>query len=230
MQLIGVGPGRTGTLSVKTALESIGFGPCHHMTEVFARPELAERWADALGGAAPDWPAIFDGYRATVDWPSMTFWRELVDYYPDAKVLLTTRDPERWYASMRKTILARAFADPDAGGPPPADQIADLSPEHARLLSQMPRMQAEFFGIDGRPPTLEEGVAAFERHVEQVKQAVPSDRLLVFEVSQGWQPLCDFLEVGVPDVDFPRVNDAAAFEQRSHQLAGSEQRPGPKPS
>ncbi|MBO0812197.1 MAG: hypothetical protein J2P23_09145 [Microlunatus sp.] len=214
MDVIGAAPGRSGTLSTKIALEMIGYGPCHHMSEVFARPELAGKWADVLSGQPADWDSLFAGYRSTVDWPSTNYWRELADHFPDAKVIFSARDPEQWYASMQQTILTRMAADNvDERGP------LSASPEHRRLAEQLPGMRAAFFGVDGIP-TLEQGIAAYQRNLDDVRRAVDPDRLLIFQLDAGWQPLCEFLDVPVPDAEFPRVNKAADFEQNARKHAG----------
>src|SRR5262245_19137133 len=116
VQLIGAGLGRTGTPSLKFALEQIGFGPCYHMPEVMLNPEASQHWVRAANGN-PDWEAIFNGFVATVDFPGCTFWRELADYYPDAKVLLSVRDPEQWFESTQETIFSEAARKMLSQGP-----------------------------------------------------------------------------------------------------------------
>ncbi|MCB2098759.1 MAG: hypothetical protein KDE05_14095, partial [Parvularculaceae bacterium] len=109
LSVIGAGLGRTGTASLKVALETLGLGKCHHMSEVFGSPEQTDLWVKAAHGA-PDWPTIFKGYGSAVDFPTAAFWRELADYYPDAKIILSLRDPEKWYESTQETILSPAMA------------------------------------------------------------------------------------------------------------------------
>jgi hypothetical protein len=145
LKVIGSGLGRTGTLSLKLALEQLGFGPCHHMIEVFMHPESVPLWV-AAGAGKPDWDAVFDGYQAVVDYPGCAFWRELIDY--------------------------------------------------------------------------------FKRHDAAVRAAVPKDRLLVFEAVQGWEPLCGFLGVPVPDTPFPRENSRADFQTRIRER-GADGAPDP---
>src|SRR5262245_39057269 len=121
MKLIGAGFGRTGTMSLKAALERIGYGPCYHMSEVFEHPEHATLWAAAAKGELSDWSDLLGGYEATTDWPGCTFWRELMDAYPEAKVLLNVRDPERWYTSVENSFLAMRRQLPEGESPiPPA--------------------------------------------------------------------------------------------------------------
>jgi hypothetical protein len=213
--VIGAAPGRSGTLSTKLALEMLGYAPCHHMSEVFGNAELAGKWADILAGGPADWDSVFEGYQATVDWPSTTYWRQLADYYPDAKVIFSTRDPESWFASMQQTFLTRGATDNVAERQGPLT----ASPEHRRLAEQLPGMRDRFFGVDGTP-TVEEGVAAYQRHLEDVRRTIDPDRLLIFDLGSGWGPLCEFLEVGVPEAEFPWANKAADFLQNARRHAG----------
>lgn len=199
LKVIGSGLGRTGTMSTKLALEQIGFGPCHHMIEVFAHPESVPLWVDA-GNGKPDWDAIFAGYQSMVDHPGCAYWRELMAFYPDAKVLHTVRDPVKWFESTQATIFA-------PGRPPPPE---------GPMRTFMAQVLGWYGGdIHDRDFMLD----FFERHTAAVVAGVPKDRLLVFEVSQGWEPLCDFLGVPAPDTPYPRENSTADFQARM---------PGPK--
>jgi hypothetical protein len=198
LQVIGAGLGRTGTLTLKTALELLGFGPCHHMIEVFAHPEQVPFWRAAAGGDAVDWDAGYAGYKATVDWPGAHFWRQLVVKYPDAKVILSRRDPEAWYASMEETILKAS-----------REISFNVSPsgEHPRRFIELIIEEGTFHGDFSKDNV----IAAFERHNADVIATVPADRLLVFEAAQGWAPLCEFLQVPVPETPFPRTNSREEF-------------------
>ena len=208
--VIGAGYGRTGTLSLKTALERLGFGPCYHAVEFMRHPEHQARWEAAFHGN-PQWSEVFAGYRSTVDFPGAAFWRELVDAYPEAKVILTVRDPKEWYASMRETFLAAAAPE----GQPPIPGADEGSFIRGRDWSQM------MADLQDEPTA----IADFKRHIEEVRSYVPSHRLLVYEVRQGWQPLCDFLEVRVPDDPFPRLNDSEAFKDLMAQYSPHQQSP-----
>ncbi len=212
LEVIGVGYGRTGTLSLKAALEQLGFGPCYHAVEFMRHPEHQARWEAAFHGN-PEWEQVFAGYRSTVDFPGTAFWRELVDAYPQAKVILTVRDPEEWYASMRETFLAAAGPD----GQPPIPGAGDGTFGGAQDWSQM------MADLQDEPTA----IADFKRHIEEVQSYVPSHRLLVYEVREGWQPLCDFLEIRVPDEPFPRLNDSEAFKELMAQHS-PHQSPEPK--
>lgn len=198
MQLIGAGFGRTGTLSLKQAIELIGAGPCYHMQEV-ARHQHAAQWHAAAKGEAQPWDEVFASFHATVDWPACTFWRELSAYYPSAKVLLSLRDPERWYESVNNTIYQAMTQAPSEG--PMAEQLAMV---RCLILEKT---------FDGRFEDRAHAIGVFERHNEAVQQAIPADHLLVYEVGSGWEPLCSFLDRPIPSQDFPHVNSTEEFGQ-----------------
>lgn len=204
LEVIGVGQGRTGTFSLKTALEQLGFGPCYHAYELFAHPEHVDRWERRLAGTA-SWDEVFAGYRATTDFPGVSYWRELVDTYPNAKVVLTVRDPEKWFDSVRTSVLRQM----DEG---PLKPDSDGANPVGRLMERMMNARPDFDFHD-RDAMVEQ----FRRHNDEVRQTVPSDRLLVFEVGQGWQPLCEFLGLPVPENEFPRRNDTEEFERLIRQ-------------
>ncbi|MCB2079584.1 MAG: hypothetical protein KDE55_18040 [Novosphingobium sp.] len=200
LQVIGAGLGRTGTLTLKTALERLGFGPCHHMTEVFANPEQVPFWNRAADGEPVDWEEVYGNYRATVDWPGCHFYEALAARYPDAKVILSRRHPERWYDSMSETILKsmEMMGLTENGGIP-----ADHPMRFGGVI-----IPDQTFGFDFSRDNV---IAAFNRHNEAVQRNIPAERLLVFEASQGWEPLCRFLGVDVPDEPFPRTNSREEF-------------------
>ncbi len=213
LRVIGVGFGRTGTLSLKLALERLGFAPCEHMSNLFADPERVARWREAArrkeAGEPIDWGPLFDGYGATVDWPGVFFWRELIAAFPDAKVVLTVRDPDRWYASAGETILRLHEPRTADGSPLP---LAPEVVERRKLLD--PLLEAILFRGTFRGWAADRDVAIylFVRHIAAVQAEIPAERLLVYEVGQGWEPLCRFLDAPVPAGEpFPRVNDAASF-------------------
>ena len=207
MQVIGAGFGRTGTMSLKGALEELGFGPCFHMIDLIRDPVRVELWADAVEDRPVDWRKVFDGYAATVDWPGCTFYAQLMDTFPDAKVLLTVRDPDAWYESTLRTIHAAQAAARSgelAGGtqPPPSPRVTRVIGTLIWDGTFAGRFQDRRFAID-----------VFNRHNEAVRERVPADRLLVHEIGDGWEPLAEFLDVPVPQTPFPHLNDTAAFRQ-----------------
>ena len=199
IQVIGAGFGRTGTLSLKTALERLGFGPCYHMVEVIEHPEHAEAWYRTCHGGTIDF-SLFEGYRSIVDWPAVHYWRELVEHFPKAKVVLSIRDGESWYKSVLDTIYGRISS------PVPAD-APNWQRRHRAMTQKI--VLKETFG--GRFLDKKYAIDVFERHTEEVRKAVEPSRLLVYSVKEGWEPLCEFLGVGIPDEPFPRVNDTASF-------------------
>jgi sulfotransferase family protein len=214
VKVIGAGFGRTGTTSLKAALETLGFGPCYHMTEVFAHPQHADVWVAAARGKPADLDAVLEGYEATLDWPACTFYQEIMRRHPEAKVLLSVRDPKRWYESTRSTIY-------------PLTLLLDSS-RTVRLIFGLTTLFAfgGFAGIksslphdviwegtfDGRFEDKAYAIEVFEQHNEEVKRRVPPDRLLIYEVREGWGPLCQFLGVPEPEEPFPRLNDAAQMQ------------------
>lgn len=199
LSVIGAGFGRTGTASIKLALEQLGFGPCHHMSEVRGTPGLLEHWEAAAAGRPVDWHRVFAGFGSTVDWPSTTFWRELAAFYPDAKVLLSVRPADRWWTSFAGTI--KKLLDDPAEPPNPT----------IRRLRAMSRQVIAERSLHGAYRERAAAINAFERHTAMVTAAIPAGRLLVFDVAEGWAPLCRFLEVPVPETAFPRTNSTEEF-------------------
>jgi hypothetical protein len=203
LKVVGVGLGRTGTLSLKVALEQLGFGPCYHMTEVMLNPQTAPAlWIRAADGD-PDWESIFNGYAATVDYPGCRYWRELARAYPDAKVLLSLRDPHKWFESTQATIF---------------------SPQTIAMMSDSPIREFieknAWSDFGDRIRDRDFMVDWFERHNAAVRAEIPTERLLVYDVSQGWGPLCDFLAVPVPSTPFPRINSREEMTHNLEELAG----------
>jgi hypothetical protein len=211
MKVIGAGLPRTGTLSQKVALEMLGFGPCYHMVNVLTNLPLSQQWEEAIDGDA-DWDAIFGEHEATVDWPGAFFYRELADAYPDAKVVLSVRDPEAWEKSMRTTIWDTIYGQSPAGHISKARELVDPDWQHyIRLMARMWAAQGIFNGPEIYPGQLAEAIT---RYQDQVQRNIPPDRLLVWGVGDGWEPLCRFLEVDVPDKPCPRLNDSKMYLDR----------------
>jgi hypothetical protein len=199
LAVLGAGFGRTGTLSLKRALETLGLTPCYHMVEVARQPEHAQVWARAARGEPVDWHVFFREYAAAVDWPATAFWRELVVAFPAARIVLTVRDTAAWYASFRATILERT-----AGLVPPPD-----SPLRAIYDLTQELILRGVFG--GRAADEQYSCAIYEAHNRSVIDAVPAGRLLVYDLAAGWAPLCAFLERPIPSEPFPRLNTRAGF-------------------
>ena len=194
LRVVGAGIGRTGTLSLKLALERLLGAPCYHMAEVFMHPEHAPAWHEAARGNLPDWHKFFRNYRATVDWPAASFWPELTRAFPEALVLLSVRDAESWWRSAHATIF-------------PGMERA--SPEWRAMIGTL--FDARFTTrLDDR----EACIAAFERHNAAVRAAIPPSRLLEWRAGDGWEPLCAALGVPVPDEPFPHRNSTEEWLTR----------------
>ena len=203
LKVIGAGLGRTATFSMKFALEHIGFGPCYHMSEVMAGARRnIPLWVDVVNGKY-DWDEIFEGYQSTTDYPACTYWRELALHYPDAKVILTVRDADNWFDSVNATIYSEQMQGSLAGSP-------------AEAMMQ----GAIFNAFDNK--TQDRGFMTnwFERRNQEVIDTLPKDRLLVFSPKEGWEPLCEFLGVDVPDEPFPRVNSRDEISAMSDAHGG----------
>ncbi|MGR3272506.1 sulfotransferase family protein [Thalassococcus profundi] len=202
LEIIGAGFGRTGTDSLREALAVLGFGPCHHMHEIRDHPEKAGPWHDYFCDGAPlDLDLLFDGYRSQVDWPGAHLWRESAERYPNAKVILSVRDPEGWYASYSKTI--KVFRE------------TEIPPE-APHMRQIQEFVDVFLG--DRFDSEERAIKDFEAHVAEVKSVIPANRLLVYELGSGWEPLCEFLGVSVPEQTYPHTNATTDFQKHNIEL------------
>lgn len=201
LQVIGAGFGRTGTLSLKKALETLGFDKCYHMAEVAAHPDHTELWRAAWRGEDP-WEGLFDGYAAAVDWPAAAFWPRLMEVYPQAKVILTVRDAESWYASAQRTIF-RSMKD----GLQATDPVRR---ERLRMATEI-IVDGTFGGdLDDKP----NAIAIYEENVARAQRDVPADRLIVFDPRDGWAPLCSAFDLPLPDEPYPRINTTQEFIER----------------
>jgi hypothetical protein len=198
LQVIGAGFGRTGTLSLRLALEQLGFGPCYHMFEVFAHPEHNATWEAAARGEPVDWAAFLGPYGAAVDWPVCHFWRELAEAFPQAKFILTERDPEKWYTSISKTIIPAITS-----GRVPDDPGRQAQLKMAGLVITQKTFENRF--------DKDHVIAVYKRHNAAVKAALPKERLLVTDSLEGWGPICAFLGVPVPATPFPKTNSTDEF-------------------
>jgi hypothetical protein len=199
LKVVGSGLGRTGTKSMQTALNMLGFGPCHHMVEVFAHPETMPLWIEA-GAGRPDWDAIFKGYHSSVDYPSAAYWREIAAHYPHTKVLHTVRDADAWFESTQATIFAPGSL---------ALKDGPLAPFFASILGHVAGQSRE--RLHDRAWMTD----YFRRHTEDVIASIPAERLLIYEAGEGWERLCKFLAVPVPAEPYPSENSRAEFIGRA---------------
>jgi len=197
LEVIGAGFGRTGTASLRRALEILGFGPCYHMFEIRRAPWRAAPWLQVVRGGQADWDRTFEGYRSAVDWPACSFYAELAETYPSARFILTQRPADRWYESTRETIYALSRAFP---------RWSAWLPVFRRVYALLEELI--WTGtFDGRFEERAHAIATLNAHEASVIAALPTERLLVFEVSQGWSPLCAFLGVPEPNEPFPHLNE-----------------------
>jgi hypothetical protein len=202
LRVVGAGLGRTGTNSLKVALEQLLGGACYHMFELARRDGDTPAWRAAVRGEAVDWDVLLGGYVASVDWPACAFWSELWEANPEAIVLLSTRDSARtWWQSMERTIV-----------PTISGEVAPDEPATARRRAMVVEMMRERFTPDWSDR--DAAIAAYERHNEHVRETVPAERLIDWQPRDGWEPICRALELPVPGASFPRENTTADFRAR----------------
>ena len=204
LKVIGAGFGRTGTLSLKLALEELGLGPCYHMFEVNAHPEHDALWLALAKGESSDWRPMLHGFASTVDWPTTYIWKELAAANPQSKIILTLRDPDAWYASAAATIFTRMLEIESMRASPDA-----VDPARRRHMEMINTLIVE--NTFGGSLDKDNAIAVFNAHNEEVRRLVPQKRLLVYESGEGWQPLCTFLDVPVPATPYPKVNTTEDF-------------------
>lgn len=209
LKVIGAGFGRTGTHSLKLALETLGFGPCHHMFEIKHSSEQLELWHTISKTLEIDWNNVFAGYLSQVDWPGVNYWRQLTKAFPNSKVVLTYRDPKSWYQSFMSTIVRANRAG-----------VVDDPNPHTRAMAEIVEDIVFRQTFDDRPEDENHAISIYLKHMADVMTEIPRERLLLYNVSEGWQPLCDFLDVEVPSVPFPSTNSKEDFLARKTFLTG----------
>lgn len=199
LQVIGAGFGRTGTHSLGEALEKLGFGPCYNIPEVAKNPGHTEIWETAMDGKPIDWNLLFAEYKSSVEWPAVAFLPELLEYFSDAKFILTLRDPESWYESARTTIF----------------EALELSSHNPDLIkrerSGMKRRLILDRTFGGRYRDKKCALEVYQKHIQNVIDLIPSGRLLQFNIKEGWEPLCSFLGKPIPNASFPKLNERSEF-------------------
>ena len=212
MKIIGAGFGRTGTKSLQLALEQLGYNKCYHMEELLRDPSRVKYWSQAYKEENVEWDKLFEGYTAAVDFPVSMYYKQLADYYPDSKVILTIRDPEKWYESVKRTIYA---FDP---GPKVKLKLISKLPfsSKARNLFQVLRLNDKsiwdkFF--QGKFKDKQYAIDKFNSHIKEVKENIPENRLLIFESKDGWGPLCEFLGKELPSDPYPSTNKRQDFHE-----------------
>ncbi|CAH1198639.1 conserved hypothetical protein [Candidatus Nitrotoga sp. BS] len=203
LKIIGAGMGRTGTASLKVALETLGISLCYHMSEILKNPDCIPDWINAAEGKA-NWDKIFKRYSATVDNPGCNFWKELADYYPEAKVILTVRDANKWFDSTNETIHSAEFASFIKNSP--FGTMAQKT-----IWDKMEnRMQDRQYMVN-----------FFKNRTAEIIDYIAPERLLVYQVGDGWEPLCTFLNIPVPDTEFPRINSRDETKEMLANLIAS---------
>lgn len=216
LKIIGAGYGRTGTKSLYTALNQLGF-PCYHMEEVLGNKNNKSHldfWVDVSNGEPGqqfDWEQVFANYTAAVDFPASSVWKELMEHYPDAKIILTghPKGAGAWYESANKTIYAIENIW--------QFKLLKIVTPFARKLGKLGKLMWQRT-LKGSMENKEEAVVVYEAHMEEVIANVPSDKLLNYSVTQGWEPLCEFLDVPVPLTEFPNVNDTKEFRENTKRF------------
>lgn len=216
MQIVGAGFARTGTTSMKAALEQLGFGPVHHMSEVKAHPATVHDWLAIVEGRCRDWDRVLGRYRASLDWPAAVYWRELADHYPTAKVVLTVRDAGQWHDSMEKTVFRNVSSSRGIMWHL-LPLLSNLRSKDQGAFIRMTRKTVLEGVFGGQVADRARNIRIFEEHNAAVAAAIPADRLLTFDVRQGWEPLCEFLGVPVPDTPFPRLNDRESYRRQGRR-------------
>ncbi|MFO1075599.1 MAG: sulfotransferase [Geminicoccaceae bacterium] len=190
LAVIGAGFAGTGTGPLAAALERLGFGPCHDLQALVRQPGLIPAWEEAVDGAIPDWDRLLAGYASTVGWPGCHFWREFADRYPAARLILTLREPHAWYRRASATLFR------ERAERPPAEPAARA----VRQLARRMILQQTFGGSAGDEAL---AIEALRLHEAEVRRAIAPERLLAFDVAEGWAPLCRFLGAEIPKTPFP---------------------------
>ena len=212
VQVIGAGMGRTSTMSLKSALEMLGLTPCHHMMEMRNVPHTADGWRRAALGEDVDFAALLEGYKASCDWPSSAFWKPLSERFPDAKIILTERPEEKWWASIKQTIFVSITSPREEGVAPERRAQRDMVEEV--ILNKT-------FG--GNVVDKDHVLSIYRALNAAVKASIPPDQLLVFDGADGWEPLCAFLDLPIPSEPYPNTNSTAEFQARHCERQRQEQ-------
>ena len=207
LSVIGAGFGRTGTMSLKYALEILGLGPCYHMVEVGNNDGHRIRWNEIAFGKKPDWDFMFENYNAVVDWPARHYWQQLAAYYPEAKVILTVRDSEAWFRSFTDTIYSTIHR------PLPAD-APEENRRHRQTIHKIITEDTFHFKGDDKI----HAINVFTENNEKVRKTIAPERLLIYEIAKGWEPLCAFLDVPIPAEPFPHKNSTEEYLSQDPRL------------
>ena len=201
VKVFGTGFGRTGTNSLKIALEKLGMGPCYHMKEIVIRPAHIKMWYDVAQGEHPKWHKVFKNFNSGVDYPLCLFYEDLMETFPDAKFILTLRDFESWYKSTVNTVYKVPTMLPDWF-------LTLIYPIKKLIMMQNTLIWGGLFNNNFNDK--ESAQLVYNEHIDKIKRTIPRDRLLIYYINEGWEPLCEFLNIDVPvNIPFPKVNDTA---------------------
>lgn len=218
LKVIGAGLGRTGTVSLKAALEKLGYTKCYNFPELITHPESISQWENLSQGTQVNWEQLFGGYQSIVDYPGCYFYKEIFEKYKNAKVILTLRDPDKWYTSTLKTIYNPRL--------PPKQLISlFLKVPFSKKIRTIPRVirfydQLIWKGMfGGRFEEKDHALAVYKQHTKEVQHVVPPEQLLVYRVEEGWKPLCEFLNKPIPsDEPFPHLNIGKDFKDMQREI------------
>jgi hypothetical protein len=210
LQVFGTGQGRTGTTSLKNALEHLGFGKCYHMFELLSHPEQVVYFEKAERGEEVNWDELFQGYHSACDFPVVRYYKQILERYPDAKVIHTTRDPESWFKSVTNTIFWVVK-------PSPGRMLrmmirlpfSSTLRKRLKVLKFNGMMVNKVFGNDLKDKA--KVISVYNQHNDEVLRTIPKEKLLLYDVKSGWEPLCNFLGVPVPSIPFPKSNSTDEF-------------------
>lgn len=204
LKVIGTGLPRTGTASLKGALQLLGYQQTYHMDNLLNNPAMVKYWVELFDTGKTDFDVLFDGFTASTDFPGFFAYKALLKKYPESKFILTTRDLDSWYDSIHKTVFqaVTSFFAKET----PTDSMRRVEGVF-QLLDRY--LFGQFF--NGTFTDKEKTLSIVKAYLQEVKQNIPDGQMLVYEISEGWEPLCDFLDLPVPDLEFPYKNKREDF-------------------
>ncbi len=217
INVIGAGYGRTGTRSLKLALEELGYGACYHMEELLSNPGGVTHWKNAMNNTRVDWDTLFSGYHSVVDFPGCLYYKELAEYYPDSKVILSMRDAESWYESVSRTIFS---FDPGLALKLKMICLLPFSATARNLFNVIILNNASTWAkhFEGRFTDKDYAIHRYHAHIDEVKSRIPHERLLVHAAQDGWEPICAFLGKEVPSFPYPNANKKEDFHAQARGI------------
>ena len=224
IKVLGAGFGRTGTTSLRSALEELGFGPCYHVYQLFKDPSEIEFWENLYQGKEVDFDSFFTNYQAVFGFPGYYFYRQLMENFPKSVVILSYTDPDKWYEDAANTIFSAEHFKREKED---AKIVRQNNPFIADCLDRIYDLEQSAIlngYFQGRFKDKKYTIIRFKQRIEEVKKVVPPERLLVYEIEQGWKPLCEFLDVPVPDKLFPHLNHPSSFQSKRKKITDNLQK------